>query len=383
MKFIHTSDWHIGRQFHNVSLLDDQAHVLKQVIQHLRDEDADALIIAGDIYDRSVPPAAAVALLDDVFQRIGIELNMPIILIPGNHDSAERLGFAAKQLRETGLYILSDLDKSDKAVVLTGKSGISVNFYGIAYNDPEQTRHAFDDDSIKTHNQAHTFLCQRISNNPAFDTNANNVLISHCFVNGAQACESERPLSIGGADNVDYAPMQVFDYVALGHLHSPQFKGDEKIRYSGSLLKYSFSEVKQKKSITCIEVDQQGVFTHRLLPLTPKHDMRILEGELDDLLLANDKNPNDYLLIRLSDKHAILDAMGKLRAVYPNVLHLEKIGLQHNSELQTLKREHHKRSELAMFNDFFQQTMGTKLSEKQQAALRTTIASLQEVKPSL
>ncbi|NRB38563.1 MAG: exonuclease SbcCD subunit D [Pseudomonadales bacterium] len=380
MKFLHTSDWHIGRQFHNVSLLEDQAHVLEQIIDYMQTENIDALVIAGDLYDRSVPPAAAVALLDEIFQRIGIDLGIPILLIPGNHDSAQRLGFASKHLSESGLYIFSDLNDINKPINLTGKSGIAVNFYGIPYNDPEQARHCFTENTIKNHNDAHSLICAKISQHAEFDPQANNVLISHCFVDGAEESESERPLSIGGADRVDFAPMLAFDYVALGHLHSPQYRGDKNIRYSGSILKYSFSEVTQKKAVTLVEVNDEGTFTHQSLPLKAQRDMRILEGELEQLLQSglNDKNSDDYLLIRLTDKHAILDAMGKLRQVYKNVLHLEKTGLISDKPLQSLKREQLKRSEVDMFKDFFNQTTGNDLDQEQQDALAGVIDGLRQ-----
>ena len=381
MKFLHSSDWHIGRQFHNISLLEDQAYVLEQIIEHLKNEAVDALVIAGDIYDRSVPPAAAVALLDEVFQRISIDLAIPILLIPGNHDSAERVRFAAKQLRQSGLYIFGNLEDVSEAVTITGKSGVTVNFYGIPYNDPERVRHCFAAEAIKTHNDAHAFLCDNISQSPNFDAKANNVLISHCFVDGAETSESERPLSIGGADRVDYAPMQIFDYVALGHLHSPQFRGKEYIRYSGSILKYSFSEVKQKKAVTLVEVNSQGEVSQQQLYLKAKRDMRIIEGELEDILQAaqaDTEHNDDYLLIRLLDRHAILDTMGKLRRVYPNVLHLEKTGLINDTPLKALQREQLKRSEIDMFKDFFTQTNNNELSAEQQTALAQVIDDLRK-----
>ncbi|MEH6469937.1 MAG: exonuclease SbcCD subunit D [Halopseudomonas sp.] len=373
MRFIHSSDWHIGRQFHNVSLLDDQRHVLDQLLQYIEREAVDALVIAGDIYDRSVPPAAAVELLDNILNRICSEMGVPVILIPGNHDGAERLRFGARQLQRAGLHIIGDLEQVNQPVVLN-KEGCEVHFYGIPYHDPVMVRDRFDSDA-SSYDDAHTFLVEQI--NAVKADNTPTVLISHCFIDGAQESESERPLSIGGADRVSYQPLVGFDYVALGHLHSPQYKGEQHIRYSGSILKYSFSEQNQNKGVTLVELDSNGLVSTQHLPLTPLRDMRILEGELNSLLEQGKTDPHsdDYLLVRLTDRHAILDPMGKLRAVYPNVLHLEKPGMLETGE-QQMNRDKLKRGELEMFRDFFEQVSGQPLSSDQDSALSQTLAEL-------
>ncbi len=372
MKFIHTSDWHIGRQFHNVSLLDDQRHVLEQIVAYIKTEAADALVIAGDIYDRSVPPAKAVELLDEFITTICSDMNIPVILIPGNHDGAERLRFGSRQLRSAGLHILGDLNQVTEPVLITA-GGDTVAFYGIPYNDPETVRNLFAAD-VTSYDDAHTYMVDQIKAVTSDDVA--NVLISHCFLDGASESESERPLSIGGADRVSYQSCVDFDYVALGHLHSPQYKGEKFIRYSGSILKYSFSEEKQNKGVTLVELDKNSV-TAKHLPLQPLRDMRIIEGELQTILEQGKVDPNhqDYLLIRLTDRHAILDPMGKLRAVYPNVLHLEKPGMLVTGE-QQMNRETLKRGELDMFRDFFVQITGQELSEDQDETIQTAINDL-------
>ncbi len=377
MRFIHTSDWHIGRQFHSQSLLDDQRHVLDQLVDYVAEYQVDALVIAGDIYDRAVPPAAAVELLDQVLHRVCDELGVPVVLIPGNHDSAERLRFGARQLKRAGLHIIGDLAQVTEPVTIAG-----IHFFGIPYNDPELVRDRFGC-SVRTHDEAHGFLIELIE---AALTEAQRaaprVLISHCFIDGAEASESERPLSIGGADRVSYTPFAGFDYVALGHLHSPQYRGAEHIRYSGSLLKYSFSEQHQKKGVTLVELaatPSSGAtgLSIRHLPLTPRRNMRILEGSLSSLLAqgATDPNADDYLLVRLTDRHAILDPMGKLRAVYPNVLHLEKPGMLESGE-QLVQRDKLKRGELEMFRDFFSQVSGQALSPDQDKAIQQLLTRL-------
>jgi exonuclease SbcD len=373
MKFIHTSDWHIGRQFHSVSLLDDQRHVLDQIVAHIKDEAVDAVIIAGDIYDRSVPPAAAVCLLDDVLNTIFSELGVPVILIPGNHDGAERLRFGSNQLSQAGLHIIGDLDQITQPVVLS-KNGCEVSFYGIPYNDPESVRNHFSVD-VSSHDQAHQYLVEQIDSVKA--ANNINVLISHCFIDGAEESESERPLSIGGADRVSVEPFKTFDYVALGHLHNPQYKGEEHIRYSGSILKYSFSEQRQQKGVTLVEMQADGLKSTKHLPLKPLRDMRILEGELEDLLKQGltDTNNHDYLLIRLTDQNAILEPMAKLRQVYENVLHIEKTWLQESGDLQ-VNRDKLKRGKLEMFQDFFKQVSNQELSPDQYQAIANIITNI-------
>jgi exonuclease SbcD len=376
MKFLHTSDWHLGRQFHNVSLLEDQRYVLKQLIDYLNNNAVDAVIVAGDVYDRSVPPTVAIELLDEVVSSICTDLNIPMIMIPGNHDGAKRLGFAAKQMKDAGLHIISDFEQMMTPVVLESDQAGDVAFYGMPYNDPEQVRHHYQN-SVTTHDEAHQFLCECIK--AQRDTSQRHVLISHCFVDGAMGSDSERPLSIGGSDRVNHEHFADFDYVALGHLHQPQKKGEEHIRYSGSLMKYSFSEQHQKKGMTLVELNDAGFVAAEHIPLSAPHDMRIIEGELDQLLEQGKTDPSahDYLLVRLHDKHAILDPMEKLRKVYPNVLHLEKPGMLIGVD-QEMGRARLARGEMDMFRDFFLEAKQESLSEQQESAMAEVIQSLKQ-----
>lgn len=374
MRILHTSDWHIGRQFHNQSLLADQAEVLEQLIDIVEHECIDVVIIAGDVYDRSVPPADAVALLNRTLRRLCQDLGVPVILISGNHDSAERLGFAADLMQSSGLHILSRLDGVTTPVVIE-KDGTEVAFYGIPYATPESVRDAFEE-AAKTFDEAHTALVERTK--AAWRPGQRRVLVSHCFVSGGDVSESERPLSVGGADTVSWRPMADFDYVALGHLHAPQRAGADHIRYAGSLLKYSFSEVDHRKGVTLVELNghESPVIEHR--DLTPPRDMRILEGAFADILARGetDERPDDYLLIRLTDKKAILDTLSQLRAVYPNVLHLEKPGLDVDREARLHSREQLKRTEAELFADFFEQAQGEAMTEEQREALNEIIQAV-------
>ena len=376
MKFIHTSDWHLGRQFHNVSLLDDQQAVLNQLIQYIENNPVDAVVVAGDIYDRSVPPTIAIELLNKVVKRICGELNTPMILISGNHDGAERLGFGSEQMKNAGLHIISNFEDMLNPVVIETESAGQVAFYGMPYNDPEQVRFAYQE-PVSTHDQAHKLLAEKITEQ--FQSEQRNVLVSHCFVDGAIESESERPLSIGGSDRVSHEHFLNFDYVALGHLHQPQKKGEEYIRYSGSLMKYSFGEQNQKKGFTLVEIDQNGFVSAEHVDLAAPHEMRIVEGELEQVIEQGKTDPKneDYLLVRLMDKHAILNPMEKLRTVYPNVLHLEKPGMLIGVE-QEMAQAKLARSEIDMFRDFFSEAQDSQLSQEQDQAISDIIKQLSQ-----
>ncbi|ENJ1734212.1 exonuclease SbcCD subunit D [Vibrio parahaemolyticus] len=376
MKFIHTSDWHLGRQFHNVSLLEDQQAVLEQLIQYIENNPVDAVIVAGDVYDRSVPPTIAIELLNRVVKRICGELNTPMILISGNHDGAERLGFGSEQMKRSGLHIISNFEDMLTPVVIETKAAGHVAFYGMPYNDPEQVRYVYKE-PVSTHDEAHKLIAEKITEQ--FQSEHRNILISHCFVDGAIESESERPLSIGGSDRVSHEHFLNFDYVALGHLHQPQKKGEEYIRYSGSLMKYSFGEQNQKKGFTLVEIGKEGFIGAEHIELTAPHEMRIVEGELEQILEWGKTDPKneDYLLVRLMDKHAILNPMEKLRTVYPNVLHLEKPGMLIGVE-QEMAQAKLARSEIDMFKDFFAEAQDSELSNEQEQAISDIIKQLSQ-----
>lgn len=369
MRILHTSDWHLGRQFHNVSLLEDQRHVLRQIVDIARDRQVDAMIVAGDIFDRSVPPATAVKLLDETVNMICNELQLPLIMIAGNHDSAERLGFGARQLASGRLHVVGPLWEQPQSILIG-----DVAFYPIPYSDPPtvRNRHAVE---VADHDQALAHLLQLIRQDNGEQRLC--VPIAHCFLAGGEVSESERPLSLGGADQVSPEHFKGFAYAALGHLHGPQYKGAEQIRYSGSPLKYSFSEQRQKKSVTLVELDASGQASIEKVPLQPLRDMRILEGSLEELLTAGKSDPQaeDYLLIRLTDRHAILDLMNKLRQVYPNLLHIERTGLMAQGAA-VANRERLKKGEQAMFGDFFTQVTGTELTQQQSEIIAESLDRL-------
>jgi len=375
MRILHTSDWHLGRQFHNQSLLQDQRYALQQICEIVVEQRVDVVIVAGDIYDRSVPPAAAVELLNETIDRICHDLQVPMIVIAGNHDSPERLGFGARQLATAGLYVVGTLWKSPQKIVLQDQQGEKVAFYPLPYADPATVRHLFSVD-VATHEEGLRHLIDLIlaERDPAIPA----VAIAHCYLSGGESSESERPLAVGGIEYVSPQLFNEFSYTALGHLHGPQFRGSETIRYSGSPLKYSFSEEGQNKSVTLIDLSLQNDISIEKIPVNPIRNMRTLNGSLEGLLRAGSSDPQreDYLRIQLTDTHAILDVMNKLREVYPNVLHLERPGLQEIRSLQA-DRKRLQHGELSMFRDFYQQITGEQLSTEQDQIVSHELEQLQ------
>lgn len=323
MKLIHSADWHLGRVYHGVSLLEDQRHILDQFVDLVRDEKPDAVLIAGDVYDRSVPPADAVRLLDDVLTRIVVGLKVPVVMIAGNHDGPDRLGFGARLLEAAGLTVRGSVETDVAPVLFRDRDG-EIAVYPLPYAEPSLLRHRFADPSLGDHHRAVAAQLDRVR--AAHDPSRRSVVLAHAFVIGGGESESERPLSVGGSGAVGLDAFAGIDYVALGHLHRPQAIGSDRLNYSGSLLKYSFSEAEQRKSVAIVEIDGRRDLALRRVTLSPKRDLRILCGRLVDLVAgaATDAGRDDYVLARLDDDGALLDAMGKLRAAYPNALAIER-----------------------------------------------------------
>lgn len=372
MKLLHTADWHLGRVLHQQSLLEDQAFVLEQIIDYAMIHQVDGVLVSGDIYDRTMPPAEAVRLLNNTVNRFSV-LNIPLIIISGNHDSAERLGFAAQPLRQAGLHIMSDLAQVTEAVWLE-KDDVRLQVFGIPFADPPQVRDVFNQ-AVKDYDAAHRLLVDRVQQ--VRDRTVPCVLMAHCFVDGAEACDSEKTLSVGGSDRVSYEPMLDFDYVALGHLHRHQSKGAQHICYSGSPLKYSFSEHGHQKGLKLLEFNQAGLVSQQFLALKSLRDVRVLEGCLEQIIEQGKHDPcaDDYIMVRLGDNTALFDPMGRLREVYPNVLHLEKRLLQQD-RVTSADRRQIKLDAPKLVADFYQQIQGEALTEQQTAILAQALDQL-------
>ncbi len=376
MRILHTADWHLGRQFHNVSLIEDQAYALDQVVAIAGDADVDAVLVAGDIFDRAVPPPEAVDLLGNVLGRLVLGKGVPVFVIAGNHDSPARLSFGAPLLAEQGLHLTGRLALPFAPVSLADEHG-AVDFFAIPYVEPAVARHALEDDVLQGHDAALRALIRTTA--AARTAGRRAILMAHCFVAGATGSESERPLSVGGAGSVGADAFAGFDYVALGHLHRPQRAGSERVRYAGSLLKYSFSEARHDKGVNIVELDGKGNVSCEQVAVRPRRDVRIVEGTMQSLLQQPAGDRDDYLLVRLTDTGAILDAMGRLREVYPNLLHLERPGLERAGVLQPSGRERLRRSERELFASFFEQMTGDHLEPAEQQVLDSVLAGLDDV----
>lgn len=373
MRFLHSADWHLGRNFHNVSLLDDQAHLLQQFIELAKDSKVDAIVIAGDIYDRALPPPDAVTLLDEFLSAVVSDLGIPVMMIAGNHDSADRLNFGSRLLSQSQCHIVGRLTDTIQPITLGDKHG-PVHFVGLPYAEPALVRERFAQDDLHSHDAAMQHLTAAAA--AAVPKNERSVLIGHCFVAGGEESESERPLSVGGAGNVSPKCFEAFSYTALGHLHRPQ-KAARNAYYSGSLLKYSFSEISHEKSVSIVDLDKAGGVSIEQVSLTPRRNLRAVEGKFADLMKGPKagESRDDYILIRLMDTDAILDPIGRLRDVYPNILHLERPALMKAAARASLSPTRIESDEL-MFASFFEQVTGTPISDAERKLFHETLESL-------
>ena len=320
MKLIHLSDLHLGKRVNEFSMIDDQRYILDQILQVLDAERPDAVLIAGDVYDKPVPTAEAVALLD----RFLVDLSrreLQVFVISGNHDSAERMAFGGRLMEQSGVHLAPVYDGTAARWTITDEHG-PVNLYLLPFVKPVHVRRCFPEREIETYTDAVAAAVEAMGVDPA----VRNVLVTHQFVTGAARCESEE-VSVGGADNVDASVFDEFDYVALGHLHGPQTVGRETVRYCGTPLKYSFSEVHHKKSVTVVELGEKGTVTVRTVPLTPQRDLVELRGTYEDVtrrdFYEGTGYGDSYVHITLTDEEDVPDALAKLRLIYPYLMKLE------------------------------------------------------------
>ncbi len=386
MKIMHTGDWHIGKIVNQRHMTPDQEYILENLFTILEQEKPDVLVIAGDVYDRGIPPVEAVELLDKVLSNVLLKLEIPIIMIAGNHDSPDRLGFGSQLLRSKGLYIAGPFQQEVQKVVLADEYG-PVNFYLIPYAPPSVVRHALGCDSICDHDTAMQEIMKRI--HTEWNEGERNVAVTHGFVRGTEELErseSEKPLSVtlavGGTDFVDVKKFDGFVYTALGHLHGPQQAGSVRVRYAGSLLKYSFSEAKQKKSLTLAEIGKDGELSIQYKILLPLRNMRRIKGKLQELLdpvVYGKTEVEDYLHVTLTDEGELLEPMSKLRAVYPNILSLDiEIKERQVGESKTSAGQDYKhKSKLDLFSDFYTDMTGQEFSKEKALLVAQTIDAVE------
>jgi exonuclease SbcD len=371
MKFLHLSDLHIGKSVNGFSMLDDQRHVFKQIVGHVRSERPQAVLIAGDVYDRATPGVEAVRAFDDFLTELS-DTGVAVLLISGNHDSPERLNYASRLLSDRHIHLRGVFDGILYPVRLADDYG-EVNFWLLPFIKPSWTRGR--EGEMDSYGEAFAAALASAKIDPA----ERNVLVAHQFFTrtGVAPVRSESELNpVGGLDAIDTAQAEGFDYVALGHLHGAQTVGAAHIRYAGSPLKYSFSEWRQEKSVTLVELRRKGDLSVRKLPLAPRRDMREIKGRLDALLseeVAAQADREDYLRVVLTDEEEIIDPMGKLRRVYPNVMALEFENSRTRIDVSAIRAEVdtvERLSPPALFGEFFLEVSGAAMSEEQAGIVR-------------
>ena len=376
MRFIHTADWHLGKLFGQRHMTEDQAYVLEELLALCKDVHPDALIIAGDVYDRAVPPPEAVNLFNEILTRIA-EQGIRVLYIAGNHDSAVRLDFGAQLLRASGIYPAGIVRAAEPPVVLSDEYG-DVYFSLIPYGDPPHVREAFALDENLSFDGA--LAVQIAAARAQIPLSVRSVAVAHAFVIGGQTSESEHALSVGGSDQVSAENFAAYSYTALGHLHAPQRAGAEHIRYSGSLLKYSFDEARQKKGVELIELDAVGAASHTFYPLTPRHDVRIVSGMMDELMHKDfDLLPHDdYICVELLDMDAVLAAHEKLRKIYPNLFTITRPNINVNRLSSTERSYERGKSDLHLFSEFYVDVTASEMTEAERRELIRVIDAMEQ-----
>lgn len=375
MKLIHISDLHIGKRVHEVSMIGEQTHILTQILDIIHAEQPDAVLICGDVYDKSVPSGEAVTLLDDFLWRL-TQLEQQVFIISGNHDSAERLAFGGRLMAGKGIHLSPVYDGRVTPITLQDTHG-PVHFWMLPFLKPAHGKRFYPEEPMETYTDA----CRVAVEKMGIDPMARNVLLTHQFVTGSATCDSEE-ISVGGADNVDGAVFADFDYVALGHIHGPQNVGSPRIRYCGTPLKYSFSETHHEKSVTVAELGEKGSLSIRTVPLIPRHDLRQIRGTYEEITARSyyeNTAVEDYLQITLTDEEDVPEAVARLRVIYPNLLQLRYDNTRTRTEnIMEGAVDVQKKSPLQLFGELYQQQNGKTMSDTQTAYLRELIASIWE-----
>ena len=380
MKLIHLSDLHLGKKVHEASMLEDQRYILQEILGIIDEEAPEAVLIAGDVYDKSVPSAEAVRLLDDFL----VELSrrpLQTCLISGNHDSPERLSFGGRLMEKSGVHIAPVYDGTLTPLTLTDAYG-PVDIYLLPFLKPAHVRRFFPEREITSYTDAMAAVLEAAE----VDTDRRNVLVTHQFVTAG----SEQPdrsdseeLSVGGTDNVEACVFDAFDYAALGHIHGPQKVGRETVRYCGTPLKYSFSEAHHRKSVTIVELEEKGTVRVSTRPLTPMRDMVELRGTYNEIMLHSFYDgtswQDDYIHITLTDEDDIPNAIGKLRAVYRNLLLLSYDNTRtRSSTVVQGAEEMERKTPLMLLEEFYEQQNGLPMNEEQQQFAQKMIEDIWE-----
>ena len=377
MKIFHTADWHLGKLVQGVYMTEDQRYILSEFLRAVDEEKPDVIILAGDLYDRSLPPVDAVNLLDDVLQELIIKRKTPVIAIAGNHDSPTRLQFGNKLMAMSGLHLVGELTRDIKPIILHDEFG-EVHFHLIPFAEPATVKALWDDPSISTHDDAMKAITTSIVEK--MDPQARHVAIAHAFVTPygekqENTSESERPLAIGGSECVDATYFMPFHYTALGHLHKAHKVIEDKICYAGSPLKYSSSEANHEKGFYSVELHEDGSITKEKRKLTPIRDLRIVEGTLHEILRHEESD--DYVFVTLTDLTPVIGAMEQIRTVYKNAMHvtrkIQKIVLE-DGQVEVVNRA--QLSDVDLFKAFHQEILGIEPTEEVMALFEDALTDL-------
>jgi len=375
MKLIHLSDLHIGKRVNEVSMLEEQAYILSQILNVIDAVQPGAVLISGDVYDKSIPSAEAVTLFDDFLFRLA-ERNQQVFIISGNHDSAERLAFGGRLMEGSGIHLSPAYNGSVVPITLQDEYG-PVHFWLLPFLKPIHVKRFYPEEGIETYTDACRVAVEKMN----VDTGQRNVLLTHQFVTGSVTCDSEE-ISVGGSDNVDAAIFEKFDYVALGHIHGPQNIGTERIRYCGTPLKYSFSEAGHKKSVTVVDLGEKDSFRLDTVPLIPKHDLREIRGSYEEVTARSfyENTPvEDYLHITLTDEEDVPEAVARLRVIYPNLMKLnyDNTRTRSNAVVEGVVDVQSK-SPLQLFGELYALQNNQPMSEIQQTFMQNLIESIWE-----
>ena len=381
MKLFHLADLHIGKRLNEFSLIEDQRYVLDEILEMMDEERPDVLIIAGDVYDKTMPSAEAVVVFDDFLWGVA-ERGVATLIVSGNHDSAERLSFGSRIMKSSNIHISRSYRPDSTPIVLEDDHG-AISFHLLPFVKPVHVRHALEADYPEEAAAIadYTDAVRAAVSHMGIDTSARNVLVAHQFVAGSVRSDSEE-INVGGLDNVDPCVFDGFDYVALGHLHAPQSVGRPQVRYSGTPLKYSFSEARHKKSVTVVEMGQKGDVEIRTLRLRPLRDLREVRGTYDQLMLRETyegTDVEDYLSVVLTDEQDVPDAISMMRTVYPNIMQLtyDNARTRSNASLESLEAIE-RLTPLELFSQFFEQQNNQPMSDAQRAYVERTIERIWE-----
>lgn len=378
MKILHLADLHIGKIIYEQSILEDQKYILNQIIEKIKEEKIELVLIAGDVYDRSVPPSDAVTVLNNFLKTLIKDLNIKVCLIAGNHDSKERLNFGSEIFADEGLYISSIYNGKVDKVQLNDEYG-KLNIYMLPYIKPVEIKQYFNDDvDVSSY---HNAVKEIISKENVIETER-NIILSHQFVTAGdtepEKSESET-LFLGGTENVDVSCYDKFDYVALGHIHGPQRIGRDTARYAGTMLRYSFSEIKQNKALTILDFKEKGNLNIEFIPLKPLRDMRVIKGPIEELTKEENyskTNREDYIKAIITNEEQVYDAIGQIKKIYPNTLKLEienskmatNTGIK-MSDIDNIK----KKDEVELFNEFYKYQNNQDLNEMQLKIIKEVV----------